>query len=72
MAHVDAFAAYMTVYEQLLYTSELKNPQKESIASKKARVDFVLEQLSLTGCKDITIGSVLNRGISGKFTLSII
>ena len=53
--------------EQLLYTSELKNPQKEAMARKKERVEKVLDQLSLRGCRDIIIGSALKRGISGKY-----
>lgn len=62
----DTLLDNLTVYEQLLYTSELKNSQKESLARKKERVDLILDQLALDRCKDVTIGSALKRGISGK------
>ena len=62
----DTLLENLTVYEQLLYTSELKNHQKESLARKRERVEIVLDQLALAGCRDITIGSALRRGISGE------
>lgn len=62
---VDTLIGNFTVYEQLLYTSELKNPQEEALGRKKERVEVVLDQLSLKQCKDVTIGSALKRGISG-------
>lgn len=61
----DTLLDNLTVYEQLLYTSELKNSQKESLARKKARVEIVISQLSMESCKNVTIGSAMKRGISG-------
>lgn len=51
-----------------MYTAELKNPVWESLASKATRVDLVIEQLVLGGCRGVTIGNALNRGISGAHT----
>ena len=65
-SHADTLLDNLTVYEQLLYTSELKNSQKESLPRKRARVDLVLTQLSMESCKNVTIGSAMKRGISGE------
>ena len=48
-----------------MYTAEMKNPVRDSLASKKAKVALVLEQLALTSCKHVKIGNALDRGISG-------
>jgi len=61
----DTLLDNLTVFEQLLYTSELKNPQRESLARKRERVEVVITQLAMEGCRDITIGTALKRGISG-------
>ncbi len=65
IAGADTLLDNLTVYEQLLYTSELKNSQKESLARKKTRVEVVISQLSMESCKNVTIGSAMKRGISG-------
>ena len=65
MCAADTLLGNLTVYEQLLYTSELKNSQKESLARKKERVDIVIDQLAMESCKGVRIGSALKRGISG-------
>ena len=57
--------ANLTVEEMLQYTAELKNPMLMPLSAKLARVDAVLQQLALTGCRDVRIGSPLSRGISG-------
>ena len=62
----DTLLDNLTVYEQLLYTSELKCPQSEPLAAKKQRVETVIAQLSMESCKHVTIGSPLKRGISGE------
>ena len=64
----DTLLGNLTVYEQLLYTSELKNSQKESLARKKERVDIVIDQLAMESCKGVRIGSALKRGISGALS----
>ena len=48
-----------------MYTAELKNPVAEPLASKRAKVDLVLEQLALGGCRRVQIGNSLSRGICG-------
>ena len=50
----------------LMYTAEMKNPVRESLATKKAKVALVLEQLALTSCRNVKIGNALDRGISGS------
>jgi hypothetical protein len=64
-ARADTLLDNLTVEEQLMYTAELKNPVRETLASKRAKVDLVLEQLALGGCRRVQIGNALNRGISG-------
>ena len=49
----------------LAYTAELKNPMNEPFDAKAAKVEQVLQQLGLTGCRGVRIGSQLARGISG-------
>ena len=49
----------------LAYTAELKNPMNEPFEQKAAKVEQVLQQLGLVGCRGVRIGSQLARGISG-------
>ena len=49
----------------LMYTAEMKNPRTQPLSTKKAKVEEVLEQLALLSCRNVYIGSTLNRGISG-------
>lgn len=53
-----------------MYTAEMKNPVRDSLASKKAKVALVMEQLALTSCKSVKIGNALDRGISGAPAVS--
>ncbi|KAJ3271639.1 hypothetical protein HDV01_006509 [Terramyces sp. JEL0728] len=55
----------LTVFETLRYSALLRLPSKMTIAEKEARVNTVIAQLGLTGCKDTQIGDELDRGISG-------
>ena len=64
----DTLLDNLTVEEMLLYTAEMKNPVALPLAAKRARVDLVLEQLALTGCRGVQIGNALSRGISGAST----
>ncbi len=52
-----------------MYTAEMKNPWHEPLASKKAKVALVMEQLALVSCKSVRIGNALDRGISGVAVL---
>ena len=61
----DTLLDNLTVEEMLMYTAEMKNPVRESLATKKAKVALVLEQLALTSCRNVKIGNSLDRGISG-------
>ncbi|KAK9865323.1 hypothetical protein WJX84_007950 [Apatococcus fuscideae] len=61
----DTLIGNMTVREMLLYTAEMKTIRTMPMASKVAKVIQVLEQLSLTRCQDVIIGTPLTRGISG-------
>ncbi|KAK9823062.1 hypothetical protein WJX81_005585 [Elliptochloris bilobata] len=61
----DTLLGNLTVYEMLAYTAELKNPMYEPFEQKAAKVEQVLQQLGLSGCRGVRIGSQLARGISG-------
>ncbi len=65
-ASADTLLDNLTVEEMLMYTAEMKNPVRESLATKKAKVALVLEQLALTSCRNVKIGNALDRGISGS------
>ncbi|CAK0783380.1 hypothetical protein CVIRNUC_006579 [Coccomyxa viridis] len=61
----DTLLDNLTVYEMLAYTAELKNPMKEPFEKKRAKVEMVIQQLGLNGCRGVRIGNPLARGISG-------
>ena len=67
-AFVDTLLDNLTVYEMLAYTAELKNPMKEPFERKRAKVEMVIQQLGLNGCRGVRIGNPLARGISGDCT----
>ena len=62
----DTLLDNLTVYEMLAYTAELKNPMKEPFEKKRAKVEMVIQQLGLNGCRGVRIGNPLARGISGE------
>ena len=68
----DTLLDNLTVEEMLMYTAEMKNPVRESLATKKAKVALVLEQLALTSCRNVKIGNALDRGISGGSSSCIV
>ncbi|GAB4821435.1 hypothetical protein N2152v2_008481 [Parachlorella kessleri] len=55
----------LTVQEMLMYTAQLKRPVHESTAEKEAAVNKLIQLLALTTCRDVKIGSAMERGISG-------
>jgi len=55
----------------LAYTAELKNPMKEPFERKRAKVEMVIQQLGLNGCRGVRIGSTLARGISGDSSTTL-
>ncbi|KAJ3269080.1 hypothetical protein HDV01_001888 [Terramyces sp. JEL0728] len=61
----DILFKQLTVFETLRYSALLRLPQTMTIAEKEARVNSVISQLGLTGCKNTPIGDELVRGISG-------
>ncbi len=65
VVRADTLLDNLTVYEMLAYTAELKNPMSEPFEKKRAKVEMVIHQLGLHGCRGVRIGSTLARGISG-------
>lgn len=61
----DTLIPVLTVYEMLLYTAELKTPTNVPLQEKKSKVDSLIQQLALQACRNTTIGSSLDRGVSG-------
>lgn len=61
----DTLLPTLTVQEMLMYTAELKRPTSEPREEKQAAVEELLEVLALDGCRNVKIGSNLERGISG-------
>lgn len=57
--------ANLTVEETLMCSALLRLPKKMSLKEKKQRVDDVIMELGLDGCRSTRVGSVLERGISG-------
>ena len=51
--------------EMLLYTAEMKLEMVVSMAEKREKVEDLLKQLALDGCRKVRIGSNMQRGISG-------
>ncbi|PNH11011.1 ATP-binding cassette sub-family G member 2 [Tetrabaena socialis] len=63
--YFDTLLPILTVREMLRYTSELKRPLSEPLASKQAAVEALINSLGLARCADVRIGSPSARGISG-------
>ena len=51
--------------EMLLYTAEMKLEMAVSMAEKRKKVEDLLKQLALDVCRNVRIGSDMQRGISG-------
>ena len=51
--------------EMLLYTAELKLPISMTWQQKVVKVMAIIQQLALTTCMNVRIGSAVQRGISG-------
>jgi ABC-type multidrug transport system ATPase subunit len=56
---------HLTVRETLIYAAEFKLPSAMSRADKIAKVDLIINQLSLSKCQNTRIGDPDNKGISG-------
>jgi ABC-type multidrug transport system ATPase subunit len=61
----DTLLGFMTPYEMLLYTAELKHPRHQSGIEKRDQVNALIDKLALGDCKDTLIGTSARRGISG-------
>lgn len=55
----------LTVQEMLLYTAEMKLEMGVPMAEKRERVEALMTQLALGACRNVRIGSNMQRGISG-------
>lgn len=62
----DTLISNLTVFEMLLYTAELKLPRWMSYRDKVCKVATIIQQLALTTCQHVRIGSAVQRGISGE------
>ena len=67
MLLTDTLIPNFTVYEMLLYTTELKATTLCTAADKQKKVDGVIEQLGLQSCRNTRIGAA-HAGISGMHT----
>lgn len=69
----DRMLGTLTVKEHLSYVARLRLPSYLTYEQKMARVDEVLEELSISHIADSIIGTTTSRGISGgeKRRLSI-
>ncbi|CAK0754674.1 hypothetical protein CVIRNUC_002316 [Coccomyxa viridis] len=61
----DTLIGNLTVMEMLLYTAELKLPMSMTWQQKVVKVMAIIQQLALTTCMNVRIGSAVQRGISG-------
>jgi ABC-type multidrug transport system ATPase subunit len=61
----DILFTNLTVYETLLYSARLRLPSSMETQEKIGRVNTVISQLGLEGCRDTRIGNEIERGISG-------
>lgn len=57
--------ALSSVTETLLFVATLRLSKTATPADRKERVDEVLAELGLLGCKDTLIGNETVRGVSG-------
>ena len=64
-ACADTLVDNLTVQEMLLYTAEMKLEMVVTMAEKRKKVEDLLKQLALDGCRNVRIGSNMQRGISG-------
>eukprot|EP01090_Pellita_catalonica_P014018 TRINITY_DN3471_c0_g1_i1.p1 TRINITY_DN3471_c0_g1~~TRINITY_DN3471_c0_g1_i1.p1 ORF type:complete len:683 (+),score=93.82 TRINITY_DN3471_c0_g1_i1:3-2051(+) len=69
MAYVlqdDIFFAHLSVIETMTFSALLRLPSSLSFSKKRQRVKQVIEELSLTACKNTSIGNPpFVRGVSG-------
>ena len=61
----DLFYAQMTVRETLMFAARLRLPRSMPLATKRAKVIELMDQLGLTKAADTVVGDAKTRGISG-------
>ncbi|KAJ3327870.1 hypothetical protein HDU91_004250, partial [Kappamyces sp. JEL0680] len=61
----DLLFPNLTVFETLHYSARLRLPSSFSTQQKIDRVNTVIRELGLEGCRDTKIGNEMRRGISG-------
>ncbi|KAJ3267892.1 hypothetical protein HK104_005573, partial [Borealophlyctis nickersoniae] len=54
----DVLLDNLTVYETLMYSAKLRLPPSMSKEQKEQRVEEVLSDLGLSGCRDVKVGGV--------------
>ncbi|RHY94106.1 hypothetical protein DYB31_002599, partial [Aphanomyces astaci] len=54
----DVFYATLTVKEHLMFQAELRMGKAFNPEEREARVDYVIDELGLTKCRDSQIGGV--------------
>ena len=62
---VDVLNAYLTVYETLLFTAQLRLPRGTTDEEIEKRVNEVISILELTRAKNTIVGNSMLKGISG-------
>lgn len=69
----DVLIGTLTVRESVMYSANLRFPNKVSKAEKKAIVDRTILEMGLSGCQHTYVGNFFVRGLSGgeKRRLSI-
>ncbi|XP_043194051.1 ABC transporter G family member 21-like [Amphibalanus amphitrite] len=61
----DIFFAHLTLRQTLMYTAQLRLPDRLSHAEKVAHVDHIIDTLDLTRCQHTRIGEYMKGGLSG-------
>lgn len=61
----DLLNGYLTVFETLMYTAELRLPSHWTPQQKTDRVNEVIDEMGLQGCRDVLIGTHNLKGVSG-------
>jgi ATP-binding cassette subfamily G (WHITE) protein 2 len=61
----DLLNGYLTVYETLMYTAELRLPRQLRKDEREQRVNDVMINMGISHVKDVIVGTVLKQGISG-------
>ncbi|CAF3756084.1 unnamed protein product [Rotaria sordida] len=61
----DLLNGNLIVYETLMYTAELRLPRHTTRQQREARVKEVMFALGINHVKDVIVGTVLKKGISG-------